>query len=499
MKRPLLTILLALLLLAAGCTCAAAERLLLPADTLTIQAEAFCNTADLDTVVLPEGLTTIGARAFAGSSLTAVNLPASLTAIAADAFDGCSGLHLTVVSGTPGEAYAIASGLPYTLLPAGPVDAGVYTFIHQATGSYLAWQDTALTLSPEPQPWTLRQAGSDAFHLTAGDTGLLLDIDNAYVAEGSAVKLWEPTGYDVQIWRVRPNSNGTFSILYSGDERFCLGFADGHGVLQLRDPADPAQEWRMACVAVTAPWQYLSVTGQSDTVELRLAPDVLSVIGETRLQQWADDLETAYSSFYQLTGFLPYPNIIVEGYKPSEYVGWVTDHSNIIHIDSGFLMADLEKMAARTGNWNFCALHEMGHMFDMERPWNFETECLTDLKLAYVLEVNNASAAPSEFDADQLFTGAGILEAYRMLGSDFSEEYSIYGLAARFLEIKEQIGWEPFLDTFHDLQANDSLYTDYTAQQKLETFISLLSGYSGQTIIDAFSDAEWRTVLDACH
>ncbi len=499
MNKQLVSLLLILVLLCAAGFAGAENRLLLPADTRTIQAQAFYNNTELDTVVLPEGLTTIGAKAFSKSSLTAVNLPASLTSIAADAFDGCGGLKVTAVSGTPGEAYAIAHQMDYTLLPNGPVDTGVYTFINEKASSYLAWQDRDLILSPTPQPWTLQQTDENQFNVFAGETGLLLDIDNAYVEVGTAIKIWEPTGYDVQVWNLSQNSNGTYSLLYSGDNRYCIGFEDGKAVLQIRNTANRSQEWRMGCVSVASPWQYLSVLGQNQVVELRLPTDILSVISESRLRQWANDLETAYATFYELTGFRPYSDIVVEAYKPSEYIGWVVDGSNIIHIDKDFLMGDLKKMAARTGDWNFCALHEMGHMFDMQRPWNFEAEFMTDLKVAYVLEANNASAAPSEFPAEDLFCGADIIEAYRILGADFSTEYSIYGLAARFLEIKENIGWEPFKETFHYLQANEDDYADTTGPEKLEIFVQLLSEYSRQTIISCFSNSEWNTILNACH
>lgn len=497
MNKQFLALLLALALLcAAGCACAE-DRLLLPADTRTIQAQAFYRTAELDTAVLPEGLETIGAKAFAESSLTGVNLPASLTSIAADAFDGCTGLQMTVIAGTPGEAYAIAQGIDHTVLPAEPVDTGVYTFINQAASSYLAWRDNELYLSPTPQQWTLCKVDEQGFNVYAGDTELLLDIDNANVEAGNPVKLWENTGYDVQIWRLSQNTNGTYSFLYSGDESYCLGFEGGNAVLQIRKSGKASQEWRMGCAAVK--WPYLSVMGQNRIVELRLPTDILSVIGESRLKQWANDLETAYASFYELTGFRPYDDIVVEAYKPSEYIGWVVDGSNIIHIDRDFLVDDLGKMAARTGDWNFCALHEMGHMFDMERPWNFEAEVMTDLKVAYVLESNDAAAAPSEFGAEDCFRGADIIDAFRILGADFSEEYSVYGLAARFLEIKDHIGWEPFMETFHYMQANADDYADTTGSEKLESFIELLSRYSKQTVISCFSDAEWNTMLGACN
>ena len=69
------------------CSAGLAETLTLPADLMTVEAEAFMGDASLKTVVLPDGLQTIQTKAFAGSGVTDVNLPDTLTFIAEDAFD----------------------------------------------------------------------------------------------------------------------------------------------------------------------------------------------------------------------------------------------------------------------------------------------------------------------------------------------------------------------------------------------------------------------------
>ena len=67
--------------------CSAESNLLtIPASVLRIDEEAFFGDTSLDEVVLPEGIESIGNRAFAGSSIKRVYLPASLTEIAEDAF-----------------------------------------------------------------------------------------------------------------------------------------------------------------------------------------------------------------------------------------------------------------------------------------------------------------------------------------------------------------------------------------------------------------------------
>ena len=376
------------------------------------------------------------------------------------------------------------------------VDSGIYTFYNEETECYLSYEERNLILSETPSDWTLSKVREEAFFVYAKDTGLVLDIDNARVAEGTTVKIWDLTGYDVQIWNFNQNENGTYSIAYSGNNQYCLGFDNGNATLQLRDEFNPMQEWKLVNITDTVPKQYLSFKSTGGVIEIQLPLDILNVISETRLQQWADDLETAYYSFYELTNFTPYDYIIVEAYKPSEHIGWVINNSNIIHIDNTFIYTDLQKMAARDCDWNFCALHEMGHMFDFGRPWNFESEMLTDLKLAYVLEQNGAAAAPSEFKATDNFYGADIIKAYDILGSDFSEEYDIFGCTKRFLEIKEDIGWEPFKQTFHYMQANEAGYAGISKEQKLENFVEILSDYGNIDVKSYFSDREWNAIVN---
>lgn len=380
-----------------------------------------------------------------------------------------------------------------------PSDLGIYTFYNEYTNCYLSYEGRRLILSETPSMWALTKANKNGFYVYAKNSELLLDIDNAWVTEGTTIKIWEFTGYDVQIWNINKNSNGTYSITYSGNNQYCLGFENRNATLQIRNESNPLQEWKVIDMSDSFPKEFLVFESNDGIVQLQLPLDILDVISEGRLQQWANELETAYYSFYELTDFLPYENIVLKAYKPSEYegyAGWVFDNSNIIHIDSDFIHDDLQKMATRNSDWNFCALHEMGHMFDCNRPWNFESEMLSDLKVAYVLEKNGVAAAPAEFDASTVFYGADIKKAYEILGSSFSENYNIFGCTKRFLEIKEDIGWEPYKQTFHFLQAHESTYKNCSKQEKFEIFVEMLSRYSGKEVKEYFSYGEWKTILD---
>ena len=74
--------------------------LTLPKALKSIETEAFYNDQDVRNVVVPEGVTRIGARAFVGSGLRMIQLPASVTAIDGDPFDGADSVVVVAKKGT---------------------------------------------------------------------------------------------------------------------------------------------------------------------------------------------------------------------------------------------------------------------------------------------------------------------------------------------------------------------------------------------------------------
>ncbi len=80
----------------------------LPSSLLVIEDEAFMGTGFED-VIIPEGIESIGVRAFAdNSSMRTVKIPESVFAIGSDAFRGADGLVITGKSGSYAEKWAAA-------------------------------------------------------------------------------------------------------------------------------------------------------------------------------------------------------------------------------------------------------------------------------------------------------------------------------------------------------------------------------------------------------
>lgn len=115
--RRILALAVATVMLVSMATNAYAATFTLPSDLKTIEAEAFEGEKAMEKVVLPDGVTTIGSRAFADSSLESINLPRSLTSIAADAFAESPNVVANVKSGSYALTYCEENNIPYVTDP----------------------------------------------------------------------------------------------------------------------------------------------------------------------------------------------------------------------------------------------------------------------------------------------------------------------------------------------------------------------------------------------
>lgn len=80
-----------------------------------IAEDAFTWRADIKgSVILPEGLETIGGRAFNGcNNISRITVPASVNSIGAEAFEWCESLVLSLEKGSYAETYAKENNIPY--------------------------------------------------------------------------------------------------------------------------------------------------------------------------------------------------------------------------------------------------------------------------------------------------------------------------------------------------------------------------------------------------
>jgi hypothetical protein len=110
----------------------AAYELNLPEALLAIEEEAFEGTSSVKKVVVPEGTTHIGPRAFADSEVQEIHLPMSIESIAYNAFEGCDDLIVYVHRDSFAHEYMHNSDMRYSIIEPEPEDGMVYA-IHSVT------------------------------------------------------------------------------------------------------------------------------------------------------------------------------------------------------------------------------------------------------------------------------------------------------------------------------------------------------------------------------
>lgn len=186
-----------------------ADTLTLPSSLSVLGEEAFCGDTSLDEVVVPGGVTEIGSRAFADSSLRRIYLPATVGNIAGDAFAGTNAEIIRTIS--PGESSVeITSGGQSVRLYFIPGESKFYTLtsrgdndtvgtLYDASGNQIAYDDdggegrnfsiTSLLISGTLYYYEVRfyynNTGEIPLSLSASDMGIIsLGESSAEITSG---------------------------------------------------------------------------------------------------------------------------------------------------------------------------------------------------------------------------------------------------------------------------------------------------------------------------
>lgn len=429
-----------------------------------------------------------------------------------------------------------------------PFKQGLYT-ITTTDGKELCW--SALTVGPKAEKtgdiweetvWYITSAekngGAETVsYLFAGD---LMEnvIYTDIVKPDGVVKLDGRDHAKVvakQAWYIRQNSDGTFKIVSSANSKFALGYKNNAFVLVETENASSFNitatenkstnyaEWvsGKGNISVRLPVDvvdqvYNRVKAQSsikDEAELKAAI-------EATMQRFAENSQNTYDSLIDLTGFVPYAHIIIKAYEHQGVMAGVVGNNCNIFVNVDWYVDDMEKMYLRwekdgRNDYNFCTLHEMGHMFDWDRGWTFESEMQTDLKSSYVLWQHKDDAnggawgAPAEygwkecFDINTLDVGATRREngAFQGLSATMKYEtdaqgnvtsfnYSIYRSAQmyvsyiKYCEKTEGLnGFEGLKKAFHWYQDNNKTSRSFKdGAERLHTFNAKLEEFMGLNV-----------------
>jgi hypothetical protein len=231
-------------------------------------------------------------------------------------------------------------------------------------------------------------------------------------------------------------------------------------------------------------------------IRLVIDPEDASAVRKTTIKSWVSNLERAYEKYHELMGGYPYNGSVITIQSVAQYPGGWAVAGNPIQWYKPYIKPELLDIQA-TGTWSFGIMHELAHDFVLDNSntsWIFNEEMFANFRMYYVAEQLNIPIKQGK-----TYVGAEIKNYYM---EDASQSYSkgiaqgipvgYDGLMYTLIRIKDQIGWNPFIDTFRDL--NSSSYNLSTNNERFNLFLDKLSGYSGTNVRATYLPGELVTI-----
>jgi pimeloyl-ACP methyl ester carboxylesterase len=164
--------------------------------------------------------------------------------------------------------------------------------------------------------------------------------------------------------------------------------------------------------------------------------------------------------------------------------------------DSSFAVTGQILAINADDDWSYGIIHEIGHDFDDAR-WNFDAEFFANLKVSYVVDTNTSARVwTGRINSVPYINYANLPAFYKTYAPGAYDNtvatgtYHNDGLNYTFLKIKNQIGWNPFKQTFRYFNSLPAADVPTTNLGKLNLFLSKLMDYSGYNVFSLLTAQE---------
>jgi hypothetical protein len=187
---------------------------------------------------------------------------------------------------------------------------------------------------------------------------------------------------------------------------------------------------------------------ESEYFTLVIEPADKDRISDGALNDWLNNLDLAYEEYCNLVGGYPFDGEKITILSVLQYPGGWAVAGNPIKWHQPWVGDELESIE-NDGHWSFGILHEIGHDYDIDERWIFDCEHWANFKLTYVVEMLDAKV-PTEFG---YFQGEEIYDFWERLyekNINDGDPDNDFAPTTWFCWLKEEIGWEPFKETFRD-------------------------------------------------
>ncbi|MCR6640265.1 MAG: T9SS type A sorting domain-containing protein [Sporocytophaga sp.] len=223
---------------------------------------------------------------------------------------------------------------------------------------------------------------------------------------------------------------------------------------------------------------------EGNHLRLIIDPEDASGIQATTITNWIANLDKAYNSYAELMGATPYNGQKITIFSVAEYPGGAAVAGNPILWYKPYIKSELLTIES-TGSWTFGIMHELGHDFMLDnsnKNWIWNEEMFANLRMYYVADKLNAPIV-----IGQMYIGSQLKNHYKTFATDnYDNTIAIGiprghdGLMYTLIRIKEIIGWQPFINTFSDL--NNSAVNLTGDWNKFNLFLDKLTQYSGYNV-----------------
>lgn len=237
----------------------------------------------------------------------------------------------------------------------------------------------------------------------------------------------------------------------------------------------------------------LMKTREGKHIELVFDADKVTITDE-QLDAWIAKLDSAYESYEQLVGGVPYQGrkikiITTPGIEP----GYWALAGNPILWNSHVKVTDLLEKTVSDNDWGFGIIHEIGHVFSAKNEkqsgnWNWNDEIFANFRMSYALEKCDGIMS----QRNVLYKGADVRDYYKM----FYDESIGQGKPSKngdmlhytFLRIKDKYGWDVYEKAFRALYAlgeENDIDSEAPAYDKMMFFLKYVSDAAGEDVVAA--------------
>ena len=219
------------------------------------------------------------------------------------------------------------------------------------------------------------------------------------------------------------------------------------------------------------------------------------------LSSWVSKLDSSYLKYEELVGGIPFDGNKIVIQSSRDYPGgWAVAGNPILWNQPG---VQEELQLVKNGSWSFGILHELSHDFDLSNlgapgngTWNWDAEFWANTKMYYAIETLNGKIIYPPFS----YTGSQLKNYYRTdAGASWDKTlklgvFSGDGLTYKFIQIRDQIGWEPFKQTFRYFMSLPVNELPTTKINKFNLFLDKLTEYAGYDVRTLFTQIEMDAI-----